>query len=167
MNSVAYAIETMYVESNDFAQLAVRKLIGSDSGLLLAGSDEESVFAVINLTGAPREVFNTDNPITGFGFIMPNEQDVEMLRQQQSANVQKHLLCAGNYAELTDQVLVALNWAFRRIRSLEHCQVAGVAFGDPNPDPVAAKLVLELCERWTSDEPAINVDEALSKLLGD
>ena len=81
MNSVAYAIETMYVESNDFAQLAVRKLIGSDSGLLLAGSDEESVFAVINLTGAPREVFNTDNPITGFGFIMPNEQDVEMLRQ--------------------------------------------------------------------------------------
>ena len=166
MNSVAYAIETLYVEQNDFAQLAVRKLIGSDSGLLLAGSDEESVFAIVNLTGAPPQVFNTDNPITSFGFVMPSYRDVEALRQD-SADVQKHLLCAGNYAELTDQMLVALNWAFRRIRSLEHCQVAGVAFGDPNPDPVAAKLVLELCERWTSDEPAINVDEALSKLLGD
>ena len=43
MNSVAYAIETLYVEQNDFAQLAVRKLIGSDSGLLLAGSDEDEV----------------------------------------------------------------------------------------------------------------------------
>ncbi len=166
MNSVAYAIETLYVEQNDFAQLAVRKLIGSDSGLLLAGSDEESVFAIVNLTGAPPQVFNTDNPITSFGFVMPSDRDVEALRQS-SADVQKHLLCAGNYAELTDQVLVALNWAFRRIRSLEHCQVAGVAYGDPNPDPVAAKLVLELSEHWSTGAPTVNVDEALGQLFGD
>ena len=166
MNSVAYAIETLYVEQNDFAQLAVRKLIGSDSGLLLAGSDEESVFAIVNLTGAPPQVFNTDNPITSFGFVMPSDRDVEALRQS-SADVQKHLLCAGNYAELTDQVLVALNWAFRRIRSLEHCRVAGAAFGDPNPDPAAAGLVLELCERWSNNEPTVNVDEALGQLFGD
>lgn len=166
MNSVAYAIETLYVEQNDFAQLAVRKLISSSSGLLLAGSDEESVFAIVNLTGAPPQVFNTDNPITSFGFVMPNDRDVEALRQS-SADVQKYLLCAGNYAELTDQVLVALNWAFRRIRSLEHCRVAGAAFGDPNPDPAAAGLVLELCERWSNNEPTVNVDEALGQLFGD
>lgn len=164
MNSVAYAIETFYNESADFAQLVGKKFVESSSGLFTT-CGEDSAFVAINLTGKPMEQFNSiGGTPTRFGFVIPDGFDIERLRQE-PAGRQEHSLYAGNYAELSDQIIIALNWAHWRIRSIEGCQILGGPCGDPNPDPYGADIALETCLKWARDDTSVDFDEELSRLL--
>ncbi len=157
MDSVAYAIETVYNEYNDFAEVAVRKLVASSNGLLIgSGGGDGSVFVAVHLTGEPMPQFNTGNPVTKFGFVMPNEHDVAALRQQ-PANIQTQLLCAQDYFELADHVVTALNWAYRHIRS-RSCHVISGLVGDSNPDPRGAEIVGNVSSKWANDELEVTAD---------
>jgi hypothetical protein len=160
---VSYSVETSYNEPADFAQLVVKRFTKSPTGLFAPCADEPTFFTV-SIEGQPlRNAEMVLGTPTTYGFIIPTEDDVEVLRQE-LAQFQFLTLVASNGAELSDQVTASLNWAKRHIRSLQGYQMVGGPCGTPNPDPAAAEIVLHTCKRWTSDTET-DLDAELNRLL--